>query len=74
VSRPGPAICLARDTRHAATPLGGTCVRESDGEPACLTNGADYPVAARCKVCGGWIRLRMLVQMEWEHAPAQVSA
>ena len=68
------ASCLAGNTAHTATPVDGTYVREADGEPASLTNGADYPVSAECKICRGRIRLRMLVQWEWEHVPAQVSA
>jgi hypothetical protein len=74
VSGFGIASCLAGNTGHTATPVDGTYVREADGEPASLINDADYPVGAECKVCHGRIRLRILVQMEWEHAPAQVPA
>ena len=72
VSGSGPSPCVAWVTGHTATPKGGSYVREADGEPASLTNAADYPVIAECKVCRGRIRLRMLIQMEWEHASAQV--
>jgi len=58
------------DTGHAPVPLKGSYVRESDGEPANLLNGADYPVAAECKFCGGRITLGALMQWEWRHAPA----
>jgi hypothetical protein len=74
VSGPGIASYLAGHAGHAATPVGGTYVREKDGERASLANGADYPVSAVCKICCGRIRLRMLVQMDWEHAPGQVPA
>lgn len=70
----GFASCLAGNTAHTATPVDGTYVRDADGEPASLANGADYLVSAVCKICRGRIRLRMLVQMNWEHAPAQVPA
>ena len=70
----GIASYLAGSTAHTATPATDTYVREADGEPASLTSGADYPVSAVCKVCRGRIRLRMLLQWEWEHAPGQVPA
>ena len=65
---------LAGNTAHTATPADGTYVREADGKPARLTSGADYPVSAVYKVCRGRIRLRMLVQMDSEHAAGQVPA
>ncbi len=58
------------DTEHTAIPLDGSYLREADGKPASLTNGADYPVTAECRVCHGRIRLGHLMQWEWLHAPA----
>jgi hypothetical protein len=72
VSGPGPVPVLAGDNAHAATPAGGTYIRERDGKPASLLDEADYPVRAVCKVCGGRIRLGMLLQWDWAHAPARV--
>ena len=66
--------CRYTNTAHTAVPVAGTYVREADGEHASLTDGADYPVSAECRICRGHIRLGMLVQMDWEHAPAQVPA
>ena len=61
---------VARDTGHTAIPLDGTYVREADGKPASLTDGADYPVSGECTTCHGRIRLGHLTQWEWQHAPA----
>ena len=59
---------VARDTGHTAIPLDGTYVREADGKPASLIDGADSPVSGQCKICHGRIRLGHLLQWEWRHA------
>ena len=64
---------LTKGNPHSPVPLRGTYVREADGSPADLMNGADYPVAAECKICGGRIRLGHLMQWDWRHAPAPVA-
>lgn len=55
---------------HQAVPLDGTYVSERTGQPATLTDEGCYPVVAECKVCHGPVRLRVLMQMDWQHAPA----
>jgi hypothetical protein len=64
----------AESSGHIATPQTGTYARENGGGPASLLLGADYPVIAACKICGGRIRLDHKMQMEWRHAPAAVAA
>lgn len=61
------------NTDHTAVPLGGSYVREKDGEPASLLCDADYPVAAECKICHGRIRLGRVMQMDWRHAPVEAA-
>jgi hypothetical protein len=60
-------------TGHTAWPEGGTYVRENDGEHVGLLNGADYPIAAECKICHGLIRLDHLMQLEWRHVPVSAA-
>jgi hypothetical protein len=63
----------AEPSGHTATPRKGSYVTE-EGSPASPLAGTDYPVIAACKICGGQIRLEHMLQMEWRHAPARVTA
>lgn len=65
----GPVIPDA-DGVHWAKPVQGSYRCERTGESAKLTDAGAYPVVAECKTCHGRIRLKWLVQMEWEHVPA----
>jgi hypothetical protein len=73
VTNSGPPAYLTGKNDHTPVPVGGTYKRETDGKPASLTDGADYPVTAECKICHGRIRLGHLMQWEWQHAPAPVA-
>jgi len=73
VSNSGPPGYLAGRNEHWPVPWGGTYVRERDGQPASLTNGADYPVVAECQIRHGRIGLAHLTQWQWRHPPAPVA-
>lgn len=58
-------------TGHLANPVQGTWVTEEDNPVAVPPGNEDFPVNARCKRCGGKIRLDHPRQMEWRHTPSE---
>jgi hypothetical protein len=63
----GARLVTLTDVGHRALPVAGRYVSERTGQPAVLTDESCYPVTARCKACGGPIRLAVLMQWEWVH-------
>lgn len=63
-----PVRLMRDDGAHIAMPRDGTWVSRH-GEPADMRRPDDYPLTARCNVCGGPIGLERLWQMEWRHVP-----
>jgi hypothetical protein len=53
--------------RHEITPERGSARRVRDGEPASLTRVSDYPVVARCLVCGQPVRCERFFLAGWRH-------
>lgn len=56
---------------HQADPVKGSWYSERTQHPANLLADFDYPVIAVCGTCQGRIRLRVKMQMEWEHVPEE---
>ena len=55
---------------HCITPKSGTTFK-LNGEPADLMNYWHYPIVAKCKDCGGDIRVRSYYE-DWYHVRVSV--
>lgn len=64
----------ADTTGHLANPVQGTWVTKEDKPVTVPLGNEGFPVSARCKRCGGKIRLDHPRQMEWRHAPVKAAA
>jgi hypothetical protein len=57
-----------------AVALKGSWAAKSGAAPVIPPRPGDYPPSATCKICGGRITFRHVMQLEWRHEVAATAA